>query len=134
MNLTLESDYAIRIVTYIGRSGKRVDASTIARETDVTLRFSLKILRKLVASGILCSFKGISGGYQLNRSADDITLKDIIEVVEGEYAFSRCVGADCGCNRNNAESASICKVRAIFEDISRDVNKKLENVTVAMIM
>ena len=48
MHITLESDYAVRIVSRLARQGGRMDAKRIAEETGVTLRFSLKILRKLV--------------------------------------------------------------------------------------
>lgn len=134
MNLTLETDYAIRIVSYIAREDKRVDATTISNETEVTLRFSLKILRKLVSSGILRSYKGVTGGYQMNKPLDQVTLRDIIEVIEGPYAFSRCLNPDCGCCRTNADHAPNCKVRKVFEEISGIVNQRLEEVTVLDIL
>ena len=58
MILNLETDYAIRIVHYLAEVGERRDAGKIAEKTGVTLRFSLKILRKLVAAGIIRSYKG----------------------------------------------------------------------------
>ena len=48
MHITLESDYAVRIVSRLARQGGRMDAKRIAEETGVTLRFSLKILRKQI--------------------------------------------------------------------------------------
>ena len=53
MHITLEADYAVRIVQVLAQSNKRLDAKTISEMTGVTLRFSLKILRKLVAAGII---------------------------------------------------------------------------------
>lgn len=44
MHITLEADYAVRIVHALAESGKRLDAKTISEMTGVTLRFSLKIL------------------------------------------------------------------------------------------
>ena len=58
MHITLEADYAIRIVQVLAQNQRRLDAKTISEMTGVTLRFSLKILRKLVAAGIIKSFKG----------------------------------------------------------------------------
>ena len=58
VHITLEADYAVRIVQVLAQSNKRLDAKTISEMTGVTLRFSLKILRKLVAAGIIRSFKG----------------------------------------------------------------------------
>ena len=48
MHITLEADYAIRIVQVLAQNQRRLDAKTISEMTGVTLRFSLKILRKLV--------------------------------------------------------------------------------------
>ena len=93
MHITLESDYAVRIVSCLARQGGRMDAKRIAEETGVTLRFSLKILRKLVTGGLVRSYKGTKGGYELARPAKDISLCDVIETVEGPYALSRCVGS-----------------------------------------
>ena len=50
MHITLEADYAIRIVQVLAQNQRRLDAKTISEMTGVTLRFSLKILRKLVVS------------------------------------------------------------------------------------
>ena len=85
MHITLEADYAIRIVQVLAQSQKRLDAKTISEMTGVTLRFSLKILRKLVAAGIVKSFKGTQGGYEIGRALDEISLGEVIETIEGSY-------------------------------------------------
>lgn len=61
MVMTLEADYAVRIVEYLTKHPERRDAKTISEETQIPLRFSLKILRELVAEGLVCSFKGAKG-------------------------------------------------------------------------
>ena len=53
MHITQESDYAVRIVYCLAKCGTRRDARGISEEMCVTLRFSLKILGKLVSSGIV---------------------------------------------------------------------------------
>ncbi|MFR5070020.1 MAG: hypothetical protein ACLTE2_09810 [Eubacteriales bacterium] len=55
MHLTLEADYAVRIVDKLAIENKKIDAHTISEQTNVPLRFALKILRKLVASGAVKS-------------------------------------------------------------------------------
>jgi len=57
MVMTLEADYAVRIVEMLAVSNKRIDAHTISTEAHVPLRFALKILRKLVADGLIVSYK-----------------------------------------------------------------------------
>ena len=51
MVMTLEADYAVRIVEYLTKHPERRDAKTISVETQIPLRFALKILRELVAEG-----------------------------------------------------------------------------------
>ena len=55
MHITRETDYAIRIVYCLANTQGRKDAGTISEEMGVTLRFSLKILHKLVKSGLVKS-------------------------------------------------------------------------------
>lgn len=126
MCLTQESDYAIRIIYCLANENARCDAGFISAKMGITLRFSLKILGKLVQGGLVNSFKGNKGGYQLAVPAGQISVKDVIEAVEGEYRLSRCVGDDSGCNRG---AAGYCKFHKAFAEISRDVNKRLSEMT-----
>lgn len=128
MHITLEADYAIRIVVHLAKENKRCDASNISTATGVSLRFSLKILRNLVASGITKSFKGTMGGYELNRPATDITLRQVLEAVEGEYVFSRCLSHD-GDSCTNPQSTP-CRVQHIFAEISESVKQKLDSISI----
>jgi len=126
MYITLESDYAIRIVGCIKKENKRIDSKAISEKTGVTLRFALKILRKLVANGIIKSYKGTQGGYELAKAPSDISLMDIIETVEGKYYFSRCLNEECGCNRG---MSGLCQYQKIFNEISEIVEEKLNSYT-----
>ena len=58
MFLNNETDYAIRIVSCLAKQSERIDAATIAEQTGVTPRFTLKILHRLVQGGVVRSFKG----------------------------------------------------------------------------
>lgn len=128
MHINLESDYAVRIVHSIATAGRRLDAQTIAEQTGVSLRFTLKIMRKLVAAGIVQSYKGVHGGYELARPAASITLRQVIEAVEGPYRFSRCLdsGYDCACVRTDA-----CPFHEVFDEVTRLVTAKLDEVSFA---
>ncbi len=135
MHITLEADYSIRMMVYMARVGKRVDAKTISENAEVTLRFALKILRKFAANGIVKSFKGMQGGYELARPAKEITLKEIVETVEGTYYFSRCLNPENGCSRVNPETCyGPCKAQEIFREISELVQNRLEQVTLDMLV
>ena len=129
MHITLESDYAVRIVYCLAQNGGRLDAASIAEQTGVTLRFSLKILRKLVAGELVKSYKGAGGGYELARDPHEISLYEVIEQVEGPYAISRCLNEEgYDCNRNR-QACLECKFVRIYADISAMVRKRLEGIS-----
>jgi Rrf2 family protein len=126
MVMTLEADYAVRIVDLLSQSEQRVDAHSISDRTRVPLRFALKILRKLVASGIIVSYKGAHGGYAIARGADQITLRQVIEAVEGPYMISRCQRTKYSCTHTAS-----CRFHEIYDEISLLVRQKLDSYTFA---
>lgn len=127
MVMTLEADYAVRIVDVLARAeAKTTDAHTISRKTQVPLRFALKILRKLVASGLIVSYKGAHGGYALARGADRITLREVLEAVEGPYMLSRCQQDEYNCTHTTS-----CRFHEVYGEISRMVRQRLDSYTFA---
>ena len=129
MRITSESDYALRIITAMSKREGVTDAKTLSEETNVTLRFTLKILNKLVGGGIVESFKGARGGYKLKRSPEDISLKMVIELIDGPIAIVRCLdSAEC-CSLNQDKTA--CEYHHIFDYISLDLAAKLGKISIA---
>ncbi len=132
MRITLESDYALRIVSALAATDSITDAKSLSEKTSVTIRFTLKILHKLVQGGIVSSFKGINGGYKLKAEPTDITLKRVIELIDGPIIIARCLGNGEECSLNQDKSA--CIYHHIFDTISLDVAKKLNAITIADVL
>ncbi len=126
MQLTLEADYAVRIVSVLCLENGRADAKTISEKAFVSLRFALKILRKLVSCEIVESFKGTQGGYVLKHSPSEINLRQVIEAIEGTYYFSRCLSPDGKCSRG---MSGVCSYQRVFGEITDIVRDKLESYT-----
>lgn len=129
MYITLESDYAVRIVAELcANKEQKLDAKTISERSCITLRFALKILRKLVSAGIIQSSKGTRGGYKIKMDPHDITLRMVLEATEGTYYFSRCLAPDSICSRGMSGK---CCFQKAFGDITNTVRKKLEEYNFA---
>jgi len=124
-NMTLEADYAVRIVSVMAAENRRLDAGALAELTGVTLRFTLKIMRKLVAGGIAKSFKGVSGGYELNKPAGEISLAEVIEAIDGPFQLARCGGPE-GCSNPGAKE--FCRFKNEFDRISGMVRNEMEKI------
>lgn len=126
MFLNNETDYAIRIISCLAERNERIDAAGISEKTGVTLRFTLKILHRLVQGGIVKSFKGNKGGYVLAHSAEEITLLQVVEEIYGPLNLSRChTDGSCGCTHPNG----FCEYKDVFSDITKYMRKKLSEVT-----
>lgn len=132
MRITLESDYALRILGALAAEEERVDAKTLSDKISVSQKFTLKILHKLVQNDLVRSYKGVRGGYKLNVRPDDITLKSVIELIDGPIVISRCLESSEGCSMNPDKTA--CIYHHIFESISLDVARKLQNITIADVL
>ena len=129
MRITLESDYALRILTAMAGYKGVTDAKTISDDTSVTPRFTLKILHKLVQGDLVQSYKGVNGGDKLKVGPDDITLKTVIELIDGPIAIARCLDSDEGCSLNCDKSS--CDYHHIFDIISIELASKLNKITIS---
>ena len=101
MRITQESDYALRILTALAEHDSVIDANSLSEETSVTIRFTLKILNKLVKHGFVSSFKGVRGGYKLKKSTEEITLRSVIELIDGPIVIVRCLESSETCSLNS---------------------------------
>ena len=133
MRITQEADYALRIVCLLAEKDRVLDATTISEEAHVTPRFALKILRKLVLGGAVRSYKGAAGGYKLDRDPKEISMKDVIELIDGEIAISKCLLDEHVCSKQGTDK-SACAVHRIFDTINRDVSKTLAGITIASVI
>ena len=120
---------ALRIVTELGKNGGRMDAKTLSEITSVTQRFTLKILHKLVVANIVKSYKGVNGGYVLAVPISDLTLKTVIELIDGPIAIARCIESEEGCALNHDKAT--CTYHHIFDSLSFDLARKLDKITIS---
>jgi Rrf2 family protein len=127
MRITLESDYALRILTAMAGYTEVTDAKKIADDTSVTPRFALKILHKLVQGDLVRSYKGVNGGYTLKTTPDKITLKSVIELIDGPICITRCIDGECSLNSDKAS----CTYHHIFDTISLDLARRLDGITIS---
>ena len=107
------------------------DAKTISQHVGVSQRFTLKILGKLVSGGVILSHKGANGGYELSRPADKITLRQVIEIIDGPLVISRCLSEDFVCRHDSAHENCVCFFNRVFDEINMMIAAKLDSVTIA---
>ena len=124
MKITREADYALRIVAMLAKNGTQMEAKLLAEKNNIPYRFTLKILRKIVQAGYLKSFRGVNGGYMLNKAPSEITLRNIIEIIDGEIMLNICLGGDGCCSNNDA-----CALKQKLARVQNIIISELDSIT-----
>lgn len=91
--------YALRATAHLGSLHEEgyVPARRLAEVLEIPPTFLAKVLKQLVDAGLLVAFRGPTGGVRLSRAADQISLRQIIEAVDGPAVFTECVLGLPGC-------------------------------------
>ena len=129
MKITQEADYALRITSVLAQSTKPAGAPAIAEAVAVPHRFAMKILRKLALKGIVKSTRGVAGGYSLAVAAKELSLKAVIEAIDGKIAIRHCLCDDHNCA--NSPDKSKCRFHNVFAYINSLITIRLEALSIA---
>ena len=88
MRISAKADYAVRAAIFLAAASTKgpLKAESIALSQEIPLKFLLNILSDLKRGRIVTSHRGSQGGFQLARSASEITVADVIRAVEGPLA------------------------------------------------
>jgi Rrf2 family protein len=118
MNINQESDYAFRIVLMLCKEGldNKLDAKSLSEKGNIPLRFLLKLTRKLTQSGIVKSYRGVNGGYAISKDAKNISLKDVVEAIQGPIIVHRCIYDKEACSANKGGHCSIHKALCVVQN------------------
>jgi Rrf2 family protein len=112
MRLSRKADYALGAVRFLSTlpKGKLGSIDTIAEAESIPRQFLAKILKALTKGGILVSYRGVKGGYQLARPAREISFLDIIEAINGPLHLNLCTeDPECGCSQEGS-----CDIRRFW--------------------
>jgi len=133
MRITVESGCAVRIILFLSLRGvgEKTGAKMISENENIPIRFTLKILRKLKIAGLVCSFRGQSGGYALLKEPESISLKEVIEVIDGPIVMNKCLGESGLCD---LERSSVCPVHYYLGSVQKDVSDKLSSINFKMLI
>lgn len=133
MQITRQADYALRAVIYLARLDKNEKAPTsrIAKEQAIPSSFLAKIISQLSVSGLVHTSRGARGGVSLAKPADEISVLDVIQAIDGPVFLNECTEEDSSCPfQNSCPLREIwCEARAILVEKLSGATFKRENVT-----
>ncbi len=93
------AQYALRAVAHLGVGDHDgfVPVRVVAKELEIPPTFLAKVLKQLVDTGFLLAFRGPTGGVKLARPTQEITVRQIVEAVDGPELFTECILGLPGC-------------------------------------
>jgi len=121
------TDYGTVAMTYLATdSGRLHSVSEIATEIRLAAPTVSKILKQLVHGGLVVSHRGAKGGYSLARPAAQISMLEIIDVLEGRVGLT-----ECGSSPGLCVQESLCSIRTNWQRINGAVRDALAGVSLA---
>ncbi|MGE4298756.1 MAG: Rrf2 family transcriptional regulator [Desulfovibrionaceae bacterium] len=125
MLISSRSRYGLRILLDIALNGDDhpVTSKDIADRRGITVKYLEKLLWQLKRNGYVTSKRGHNGGHNLARSLADITVGEIVRVMEGEKALARCVHDPKVC-----AITSDCLARQVWSEASSALFEKLDSM------
>lgn len=115
MFVSSSCQYAIRVLTYLvsQKSSDPVLERKIAESEDIPPKYLSQILYTLRNNGLVRTTAGRKGGYQLNRPADAITIKDVVSAVDGLLPLTEI----CVLGRDKCSDDNCCVLHDMWTDL-----------------
>lgn len=128
MHLTRQSDYGVRAVLHLAglTYGDIVQTKEIAAQEDIPSKYLPSIIRTLARAGIIRTLRGNQGGVMLSRPPEEITLREVIEAIEGPIMLVQCLREPGQCSLQDG-----CSFLAVCEDLQDSMVGQLEGTTFA---
>ena len=122
------TDYAVVVMTQMTQNPRNVHtAPQIAADTGIPLPTVAKLLNALARESLVESHRGAAGGYALGRPAEQVSVAEIIQAMEGPIALTACVEG----SGNHCEVECFCPMRGNWNRVNQAIHQALSEVTLA---
>ncbi len=131
IKITKQIDYALQFLTALHTRGgsEPLSVKEFSKESTISFLFLQKIAKLLREADLITAKKGSNGGYILSRPLSEMTIKDVIEAVEGPYGISTCTTKGKRCDQTHR-----CTLKKGIEKMHEHMTRELERMSVADIV
>jgi len=123
--LRRNTDYALRLMVNLAKNHDNGAVSTraLAQEEAVSYQLACKLMQQLHAAGLVESSMGPKGGFRLCRGPGEISVREVIEAIQGPLRLNRCLLSRDACPRGDA-----CPVRVKIGELQSQMDEYLGGV------
>ncbi|HVJ78602.1 MAG TPA: Rrf2 family transcriptional regulator [Hyphomicrobium sp.] len=130
MRLTVQSDYALRVLMYLGiHAGRLATIEEIARAYGISQNHLMKIVNRLATHGFVETVRGRGGGLRLAKATEAITLGEVLRVIEDDFDIVGCFNSDDFCR-----IAKVCRLKRALQRALDAYLSELDSWTLADIV
>lgn len=130
MHITQHTDYALRVLIYLGEnSGRLVTISEIAERFEISRSHLMKVVNQLVREGFVQGLRGKGGGLRLARDAVAINVGEVVRCMESDMHLVECFGHESKCLLDPG-----CKLKFALADALKAFMASLDQVTLATLI
>lgn len=126
MRFSTKEQYALRALVELARYHGQgpIPLRQVAASEGISLAYLEQIVSTLREAGLLKSRRGVYGGYSLTRMPNQITVGDILRVLEGSIVPVPCVSDEGSCMRETD-----CATRIVWERVRSSLVETLDGIT-----
>jgi len=131
MKLSTKGRYGVRAMFDLAMHSQEgaITLKSVAQREHISEKYLEHLFANLKKAGLIHSVRGAQGGYRLGRLPAEITLGDIIRVLEGPISPTECVIEGDG--HEDCERASACVMRLVWCRVKEQINAILDDITLA---
>lgn len=130
MEISRQTDYALRTIEFLSHvpEGELVQTRIIARQQNIPAKYLPTIVRTLARAGLIKTMRGNHGGIRLSRPPDEITLREVVEAIDGPVMLNRFL-----VNPNDSENSnsSLCTLYDFWEHVTDELKQQLDSVRIS---
>lgn len=132
MKLSTRSRYGLRAVVELAAAYTEAPLSlaAIAERTELSESYLEQLLRALKAAGLVSSSRGVLGGYRLTKAPQELSVREVLDALEGATVVADCVGTD----PNVCTNACTCSARPLFLKLQQKIHAVLDETTIQELM
>lgn len=126
MKLSARTCYGTRALVELAQRWKQGPTllKDIARSQSVSLPYLARLMSPLVAAGLVRSTRGVHGGIWLARPPHEVSLNEVIQLLDGPVCLRECVTDPGGCPRSD-----VCVARDVWSELDRTMSDLLASIT-----
>jgi len=112
----------IALASHYGKG--RIELKEIAKQENISLKYLEQVIIPLRTTGLVKAIRGSRGGYSLAKPPSEISLHDLVEILDGPLELIECLGNPTTCRR-----VQTCTTRGIWKEVQEAISRVFHSVT-----